>query len=96
LGCRQTIARTGIAFACLLMGNCTSAAAADFPVHPLRLILPYAPGGNADTMARLIAQRLGDNLGQQIVVDNRPGANNAADTLAESPLAGSGVGAPVI
>jgi tripartite-type tricarboxylate transporter receptor subunit TctC len=54
--------------------------AADFPSHPLRLIVPYAPGGNADIMARLVAQRIGENVGQQIIVDNRPGASGIIGT----------------
>lgn len=49
-------------------------AAEQFPVRPIRFIVPYAPGGNVDISARIIAQPLGDVLGQTIVVDNRPGA----------------------
>ncbi len=67
------------AITCLLTPACCSIAAG-FPSHPLRLIVPYAPGGNADIMARLIAQRLGENVGQQIVVDNRPGASGIIGT----------------
>lgn len=46
----------------------------DYPVRPIRLIMPNAPGSSADTMGRIAATRLGDALGQQIVVDNRAGA----------------------
>src|SRR5687767_11536940 len=54
----------------------TSAHAADaYPVRPVRMLVPYAPGGNADIQARYIAERLTDALGKQFVVDNRPGAN---------------------
>jgi tripartite-type tricarboxylate transporter receptor subunit TctC len=48
--------------------------AASFPSKAIRLILPYPPGGGSDTIARPLAQRLGENLKQQVVVDNRGGA----------------------
>ena len=59
---------------------CTPALAADklaggFPTKPVRLIVPYAPGGGNDTMARAIGARLSEAWGQQVVIDNRPGAN---------------------
>lgn len=50
------------------------AAQAAYPERPIRLIVPQATGGGSDTIARFITQKLGDNLGQQFVVDNRPGA----------------------
>jgi len=51
------------------------AAAADYPVKPVRLIVPFAPGGSSDTTARLISPRLTQAWGQQIIVENRPGGN---------------------
>ena len=49
--------------------------AADYPQRPIRLVVPYAAGGSTDTVARIVGARLGERLGQQIVVDNRTGAN---------------------
>jgi len=49
-------------------------AAANFPTKPVKLIVPYAPGGLPDAMARIVGQRLSESLGQQFVVDNRPSA----------------------
>jgi len=48
--------------------------AAGFPARPIRIVVPFTPGGQPDIVSRLIAPRLGEYLGQQIVVDNRPGA----------------------
>src|SRR5262245_52537303 len=55
-------------------------AAAQFPNRPLRLVVPYAPGGVLDYTGRQVAKTLGDRLGQQVVVDNRPGAGGTIGT----------------
>jgi tripartite-type tricarboxylate transporter receptor subunit TctC len=55
----------------------TTALAADrnYPTKPIRLIVPYAPGGGNDTMSRAIGAKLSEAWGQQVIIDNRPGAN---------------------
>ena len=57
-----------------------SAAADDYPTRPIRLIVPFAPGGSADNLARTIQPGLGETLGQSLVIDNRPGASSIIGT----------------
>jgi tripartite-type tricarboxylate transporter receptor subunit TctC len=51
-----------------------------YPVKPIRLIVPFVPGGGADTAARLFGARLSESLGQQIVIENRGGAGGTIGT----------------
>ena len=52
------------------------AQAQDYPTRPIRFILPVPPGGSVDTMARIMAEKLRQKLGQPVIVENRPGAGN--------------------
>ncbi|MBV8031436.1 MAG: tripartite tricarboxylate transporter substrate binding protein [Betaproteobacteria bacterium] len=52
----------------------------DYPAKPVRLIVPYATGGNADLWARILAQKLSENVGSAFVVENKPGANGSIGT----------------
>jgi len=58
----------------ILAAVSTAASAQSFPTRPIRFLVPFGPGGVGDITARVVAQKIGASLGQQIVVDNRPGA----------------------
>ena len=66
------------------------ASAADYPTRPVRVIVPFVAGGGTDLLARFIAQRLGELLGQQFVVDNRGGAGSVLGTQILSKAAADG------
>jgi tripartite-type tricarboxylate transporter receptor subunit TctC len=71
----------------LIFSLAGAAVAQEFPTRPIRLVVPAAPGGGADFLARIIGTKLTDGMGQSVVVDNRAGASGtiAADMVAKAP-----------
>src|SRR4051812_37433938 len=69
-----------LAAAAALTWCCAGVAADAYPNRPMRAIVPFAPGGAVDIVARMTAQKLGDAVGQPIVVDNRGGAGGTLGT----------------
>jgi tripartite-type tricarboxylate transporter receptor subunit TctC len=76
--------------ACTALGADAQGQAQPWPSRTVKIIAPYAAGGNSDVMARVVAQRLTEHFGQSFIVENRVGANGAlaADTVARSPADG--------
>ena len=71
----MTAAKTaGVLFAAVVLGAAVQARAQEYPTHPVRLIVPWPPGGITDVISRGLGIALSESLGQQIVADNRPGA----------------------
>jgi tripartite-type tricarboxylate transporter receptor subunit TctC len=75
-----------LAFALALAHSAPVSPADDYPVRPIRLIIPFGPGASNDIVARIIAPRLSEGLGQSVVVDNRTGAGGivAAELVAQA------------
>jgi tripartite-type tricarboxylate transporter receptor subunit TctC len=69
---------------------CTVNAAENYPLKPIKVIVPFPPGGGADTLIRLISPTLGELLKQSVVIENRPGASGAigAELVAQAPSDG--------
>ncbi len=76
--------------AALMISAASVTWAQSYPARPIRLVVPFPPGGGSDTMGRIVGQKLNERLGQQVVVDNRPGAGGSigADAVAKAPADG--------
>lgn len=81
---------TRAALACALVFAAIAAAAQTYPAKPLKLVIGYPPGGGSDAIGRVVAQKLGEQLGQQVVVDNKPGANGNLGAELAARLPGDG------
>jgi tripartite-type tricarboxylate transporter receptor subunit TctC len=70
----------------LLCSIDTTAVARTYPARPVKLVVPYSAGGLPDTMARIVAQRMSESLGQQVFIENKPGAGGiaGADSVAKA------------
>jgi tripartite-type tricarboxylate transporter receptor subunit TctC len=87
----RLLAVAGAAMAFLFTTGLASAQTQGWPNRPIRMVVPYTPGGYTDYMARTVGQKLSDALGQPIVYENRPGANSVigADVVAKAAADGS-------
>jgi tripartite-type tricarboxylate transporter receptor subunit TctC len=85
---RRVVPASFAALAALVLAQ--PAPAEIWPQKPVRIIVPFAPGGNTDSIGRIIAQHLGEAFGQQFIIENRPGAAGAiaAEAVARSPADG--------
>ena len=93
LTCRSRVDRLFrllIFLACAPFFTVTALAEPGYPNRPVRIMVPYGPGGVADVTMRMLAQKLGEKLGQQFVIDNRPGAGgiNAHRAVISAPADG--------
>lgn len=86
----SAIQRAGKCLLILLLFAIGGPAGAQYPSKSIRFILPFPPGGGTDTLARILGAKLSDGLGQQLILDNRPGAgsNIGAEMAAKAPADG--------
>ena len=86
---RKTLVRSALAVAIATLGF-GAFAQGSYPTKPIRLIVPFPPGGSVDYVARTISQKLAENIGQSVVVDNKGGASGTIGTYEASRAAPDG------
>jgi tripartite-type tricarboxylate transporter receptor subunit TctC len=91
---KQPLNRLSLLLVTFIAGNLAAAgllhAQQDYPNRPITLVVPYAAGGGNDVMARIVGEKMSKTLGQQVVVENRPGAGGAVATRAVAKAAADG------
>ncbi len=85
--CRHWLQVALLSASLTLMG---AAFAQNYPSKPIRLVVPFTPGGVTDTSGRLIAEQLSKRLGQQVIVENKPGASGNIGTQQVAAAEGDG------
>ena len=83
----MTLIRLAASALCMLSLCAGAALAQTWPAKPVRVVIPWPPGGSNDVVGRIVMQKVGESLGQQFVIDNRPGASGVigAEPVAKSP-----------
>jgi tripartite-type tricarboxylate transporter receptor subunit TctC len=82
---------TSLVAAVLLAVAASHAAAQSYPAGPMRIVVPFTPGGGTDILSRILAQKLNESWGQPVVVDNRPGASGTVGTAFVAKAPGDGL-----
>jgi tripartite-type tricarboxylate transporter receptor subunit TctC len=86
----KTLLHRSLGSLVLLAAPFATASAADYPDKPIRMVVPWSPGGGSDVSGRIVAAKLTEYLGQQVVVDNRPGAAGNIGTAITAKAAADG------
>ncbi len=87
---RTRLAAALLAGVAALVAGAAAPAAATYPERPVRVIVPFPPGGGADAVARILFAKLGERLGEQFIIDNRPGGNGTIGDTAVARAAPDG------